>query len=122
MHRLDLGLYSYPKEFGGGGGMEFEPMLTPREISPLPEHFPRGGSNPRRCGQRAQTLPTSYSGPFKMLLNSRAGERHEPGAPESLHSSSLTSILWDEDDYKNNCVNKIIITITVTVFKMCFSR
>ena len=45
------------------GGMEFEPMLTPREKSPLAENFPRGGSNPRRCGQRAQTLPTSYSGP-----------------------------------------------------------
>ena len=44
------------------GGMEFEPMLTPREKSPLPENFPRGGSNPRHCGQRAQTLPTSYSG------------------------------------------------------------
>ena len=46
------------------GGMKFEPMLTPREKSPLPENFPRGGSNPRRCGQRAQTLPTSYSGPL----------------------------------------------------------
>ena len=45
------------------GGMEFEPMLTPGEKSPLPENFPRGGSNPRHCGQRAQTLPTSYSGP-----------------------------------------------------------
>ena len=33
------------------GGIEFEPMLTPREKSPLPENFPRGGSNPRRCGQ-----------------------------------------------------------------------
>ena len=44
-------------------GMEFEPMLTPREKSPLPENVPRGGSNPRRCGQRAQTLPMSYSGP-----------------------------------------------------------
>ena len=38
------------------GGMEFEPMLTPREKSPLPENVPRGGSNPWRCGQRAQTL------------------------------------------------------------------
>ena len=50
------------------GGMEFEPMLTPREKSPLPENFPRGGSNPRRCGQRAQTLPTSYSGPLKQII------------------------------------------------------
>ena len=44
MHRLDLGLYSHPKEFfflgGGGGGMEFEPMLTPREKSPLPKMSP----------------------------------------------------------------------------------
>ena len=58
VHRLDLGLYSHRKEFLGG--MEFEPMLTPREKSPLPENFPWGGLNPRRCGQRAQTLPTSY--------------------------------------------------------------
>ena len=44
-------------------GMEFEPMLTPREKSPLPENFSRGVSNPQHCGQWAQTLPTSYSGP-----------------------------------------------------------
>ena len=61
MHRLDLGLYSHPKEFFGG--MEFEPMLTPREKSPLPENVPRGGSNPRRCGQRAQALPTELFQP-----------------------------------------------------------
>ena len=63
VHRLDLGLYSHPKEFLGG--VEFEPMLTPREKSPLPENFPRGGLNPRHCGQPAQTLPTSYSGPIQ---------------------------------------------------------
>ena len=44
-------------------GMEFEPMLTPREKSPLLENVPRGGSNPRRCGQRAQTLPTELFRP-----------------------------------------------------------
>ena len=43
-------------------------MLTPREKSSLPENVPRGGSNPRRCGQRAQTLPTSYSGPSVAVL------------------------------------------------------
>ena len=46
------------------GGMEFEPMLTPREKFPVPENSPRGGSNPRRFGQRAQTLPMSYSSPL----------------------------------------------------------
>ena len=45
-------------------GMEFEPMLTPRKKSLHPENFPSGGSNPRRYGQRAQTLPTSYFGPI----------------------------------------------------------
>ena len=34
MHRLDLSLYSHPKEFEG---MESEPMLSPKEKSPLPE-------------------------------------------------------------------------------------
>ena len=48
------------------GGMEFELMLTPREKSPLPENFPREGSNPRRCGQRAQALPTEL---FRPPLN-----------------------------------------------------
>ena len=49
------------------GGMEFEPMLTPREKSPLPENVPRGGSNPRRCGQRAQALPTELFGPRHVI-------------------------------------------------------
>ena len=50
------------------GGMEFEPMLTPREKSPLPEKVPRGGSNPRRCGQRAQALPTELFRPPAMVI------------------------------------------------------
>ena len=51
------------------GGMEFEPMLTPREKSPLPEKVPRGGSNPRRCGQRAQALPTELFRPPSSGMN-----------------------------------------------------
>ena len=57
VHRLDLGLYSHPKEFWGG--MESEHMLTPREKSPLSEK-----NSPQRrriepttqcqAGQRAQ--------------------------------------------------------------------
>ena len=55
------------------GGMEFELMLTPREKSPLPENLPRGGSNPQRCGQRAQTLPMSYSGPMNSVRGGGGG-------------------------------------------------
>ena len=51
------------------GGMEFEPMLTPREKSPLPENVPRGGSDPRRCGQRAQELPTELFRPPSVFQN-----------------------------------------------------
>ena len=43
--------------------MEFEPMLTPREKSPLPKMSPRGGSNPWCCGQWAQALPTQLFRP-----------------------------------------------------------
>ena len=50
------------------GGMEFEPMLTPREKSPLPENVPRGGSNPRHCGQWAQALPTELFRPPVMHI------------------------------------------------------
>ena len=50
------------------GGMEFEPMLTPREKSPLPENVTRGGWNPRRCGQRAQALPTELFRPPLCVL------------------------------------------------------
>ena len=42
-------------------------MLTPREKSPLPENVPRGGSNPRRCGQRAQSLPTELFRPLALV-------------------------------------------------------
>ena len=52
---------SHPKEFLGE--MEIEPMLTPREKSHLLENVPRGGSNLRRCGQRAQALPTELFRP-----------------------------------------------------------
>ena len=44
-------------------------MLTPREKSPLPENVPRGGSNLRHCGQRAQALPTELFRPPSAVSN-----------------------------------------------------
>ena len=46
------------------GGMEFEPMSTPREKSPLPENVPRG--------QRAQALPTELFRPPLMTVSKAA--------------------------------------------------
>ena len=85
------------------GGMEFEPMLTPREKYPLPENFPRGGSNPRRCGQQAQTLPTSYSGPriYKWMLClsfSEWGTCRSPQSPEVWKFQTWhIQIRWTEE-------------------------
>ena len=72
MHRLDLGLFSHPKEFGG---MESEPMLTPREKSLLPgkKNLPRGGSNPQHCitqRQRAQHTSNELFRPPQSSSNS----------------------------------------------------
>ena len=49
------------------GGMEFEPMLTPREKSPLPKMSPeedRTGDT----GQRAQALPTELFRPPSVII------------------------------------------------------
>ena len=48
--------------------MEFEPMLTPREKSPLPENVPRGVSNPRHFGSEPKHYQLSYSGPIMMVM------------------------------------------------------
>ena len=49
VHRLDLGLYSHRREFWG---LESEPMLTPREKSPLWETF---------CAEEDQTHDSASS-------------------------------------------------------------
>ena len=70
MHRLDLGLYSHPKEFWGG--MEFEPMLTPREKSPLPKMSPEEDRTRDAVDSEPKHYQLSYSGPptasYKSLL------------------------------------------------------
>ena len=61
VHRLDLGLYSHPKELWG---MESEPILTPRE-NPLYRRL-RGGSDAQRCitqDSEPDTLPTELFRP-----------------------------------------------------------
>ena len=67
--------------------MESEPMLTPREISPLPEeNLLRGGSNRRRCIKQdsaPNTLPTSYSGPLNSIHGRQATWRDFVGGKNS---------------------------------------
>ena len=60
MHRLDLGLCSHPKGFGG---MESEPMLTPREKSPIPENSPQRRIEAATQDSEPNTLPTELFRP-----------------------------------------------------------
>ena len=57
VHRLHLSLYSHPKEFGG---MESEPMLTPREKSLLPEKFSPEENLKHDAASSRTTNPTHY--------------------------------------------------------------
>ena len=61
MHRLDLGLYSHPKEFLGNG------VRTYVNTEPQPEKFSsEGGSNPQCCvkqDREPNTLPTEILWP-----------------------------------------------------------
>ena len=81
-HRLDLGIYSHPKEFGvffaffcfcfcflffffwggGGVGMESEPML--REKSPLPEKFSSEEDRTHDAASSGTESPTHYQRAF----------------------------------------------------------
>ena len=76
--------------------MEFEPMLTPREKSPLPENVPRGVSNPRHCGSEPKHYQLSYSGPVsepvKLNKTDRQKKQTSKAKQEHIHigKSKLT--------------------------------
>ena len=65
LHRLDLGLYSHPKEFWG---MEFEPMLTPREKAPLPKMSPEEDRTRDAVDSEPKHYQLSYSDPPVVVL------------------------------------------------------
>ena len=82
------------------GGMEFEPMLTPREKSPLPENVPRGGSSQRHCGQRAQALPTELFRPPHLLSNTSA----DRDIPCHAHRAAATPTTGTSKTHSTNQV------------------
>ena len=70
MHRLDLGLYSHPKEFWGNGVRNH--INSKRKIpSTGKKILLRGESNLGRCikqDSEPNTLPTSYSGTHRYSI------------------------------------------------------
>ena len=72
IHKLDLGLYSHPKQFWGNGVRTH--VNSKGKIPFTKKNLPRGGSNPQhstqhQAGQRAQHTTTSYSGPKVAVSN-----------------------------------------------------
>ena len=57
VHRLDLGLCSHQKEVWG---MDSEPMLTPREDSPLQEKFSSEEDQTHNAASSRTASPTHY--------------------------------------------------------------
>ena len=64
VHRLDIGLYSHPKEFSGNGVRTH--VNSKVKIPPTRKILLRGGWNPQPCikqDSEPNTLPMSYSSP-----------------------------------------------------------
>ena len=57
---------------------------------PSTENVPRGGSNPRHCGQRAQALPTELFRPPREYMNMLATETAEAAHPGYLRELYAT--------------------------------
>ena len=79
VHRLDLGLYSHPKEFWGNG-VRTHANSKGKIPSTGKKILPAERSNPGRCIKQdsgLNTLPVSYSGPlsgfYLAYMDGRAG-------------------------------------------------
>ena len=94
MHRLDLRLYSHPKEFWG---MESEPMLTPREKSPLMEHFSSEEDWTQDAASSRTVSPTHYqrANPFPLdwfntFIHNVPSSRRSPCKPNrTMQTASI---------------------------------
>ena len=114
VHREDLGLYSHPRGFFLKG-MESEPIITPREKSPLLEAQMRvEPTTLHHAGQRAPThYPQSY--PRPLCLNSivqTQSTQQKVRMPENIwsqylhatNSSSHCVLCWCCDTCCTTCI------------------
>ena len=79
---------------GGGGVMESEPMLIPREKSPLPENFPQRRMEPttlQRARQRAKHTTNELFRPLYRFVN---GVPH-PGQSAAVHCLQALDMSWE---------------------------
>ena len=101
VHRLDLGLYSHPKEFLGNGVRTL--VNFKGKIPSTRKIFPRGGLNTRRCikqDSEPNTLPASYSSPLLFNCTDAGDCCDNPRALDTWKNSDvawvvITVILWE---------------------------
>ena len=102
MHRLDLGLYSHPKEFWGNGVRTH--VISKGKI-PSTRKFPHRRIEPMTlhyAGHRAQTLPMSYSGP-STLFKTSAKNLERPKHSLSSHSGVPLRLGFDLCQWWSGC-------------------
>ena len=72
------------------GGMEFEPMLTPREKSPLPKMSPEEDRTRDAVDSEPKHYQLSYSGPHLCLYNlfpfCPYAKHHDAYSQKSMHN------------------------------------
>ena len=93
VHRLDLGLYSHPKEFCGNR-VRIHVNSKATIPSARKKNSPQRRLNPRRCitqDREPNTLPTSYSDPGCGHLTTILGHQMPPAPPPPPLSLSLSS-------------------------------
>ena len=89
VHRLDLGLYSHPKEFWGNGIRTH--VNSKGKVPSTGKILHRGGSNPQRCiKQRIEpnTLPTSHFCPLTQRYIIILPEHEAANKPQQSQKNS----------------------------------
>ena len=83
----------------GGGGVEFEPMLTPRETSPLPENFPeedRNGWLDKPSIMKRYHRRVSWS---VTIVDERRGVTSRLPTMVTLHDTRFVECRWWNDGW-----------------------
>ena len=101
--------------------MEFEPMLTPREKIPSTGKCPQRRIELRRCGQRAQTLPMSYSGPVSVFI-ALCLSLTCTGCPWMVSQlCPCSGLIFLVTDLDRLCLSRLVVSVFKPHYTYCLS-
>ena len=102
VHRLELGLFSRPKEFWGNG---VRTHVNSKGKNLLWwKIFPRGGSNPQRCikqDSEPNTLPTELFRPLRRDSIPVSRVKRLTTKPRRRITKTHSPVVWEGNDGKN---------------------